>query len=785
MSVTTPLIQKIKADGGTLYTFTSASKDLTKVSTNSVDYQFRFSKFVCLNLPYIMKGDTSYSTYINQVNEKGELFKSISARKHLSDLIIEVEIVDKRFNNIESVEIRIGDEEDYHIMSCMSDKKFQMICEDVYNFNTSGDVLNFVIRVKDYADIYTYTPVLKYELNYVGNAVEKGLYLSELKPIEGNDYNVILAEHFQNYILNFESVLLNQENYNPDLLNTPAERIFFKWLNRVGGIKFTETNRDANNGILYGEDISSYNMSKVTGDDRFPDEYRDRTVQYIGNIDAINQVDVNGDTFGEVYLYIPSRVGASETIYFKTGNDENYRCDLYEWKDEKIVGRSTYNDELPIDEISLDAIYDNDAGGNFYRGDLGYHIDFDDVDYPYGSIEQMNANSYVNFEFNCILIYYDLIDNSNPTKPYATNLYGVLFIDNWVAEDTNTKDEYLAYSQSYPKLRSSELDEGNSYGLKLALKVDTAPTSTMSAIHLDDNEDELLDADGFMDTDNDISFALYQETIVQLQKCIDIFYTQQNEIYRLQDRLNKLESLFITLADVNQIQDEVINLRNRLDSNNIIDQSSFNRRMRDLEIKIDALIRGKFTPKLAIDSGKLNLGAGLEFEKFQSDDSITITNTLQKYKFNGLLTLNPQTRIISNDLKIIDSNSKFKLDLTDNSNLVVLKENEDPTISDKSKYEPLEFNIDAVDKKWKTGQSFKFVAGDLFDFGKIRQDGLKITTTVDSLLNKEDESSTEITITEMNQSEMTMKLTDKSEIEVICVNDDFSTEGDKFVTIIR
>ena len=48
----TPILDKLRTQGGTLYTFSSASKDLTRVFTSN-DYSFKFSHFACLNLPNI------------------------------------------------------------------------------------------------------------------------------------------------------------------------------------------------------------------------------------------------------------------------------------------------------------------------------------------------------------------------------------------------------------------------------------------------------------------------------------------------------------------------------------------------------------------------------------------------------------------------------------------------------------------------------------------------------------------------------------------------------------
>ena len=52
----TPILKDPRPHGGTLYTFPSASRDLTRAFSNS-EYEFAFSHFACLNLPDFRYGD--------------------------------------------------------------------------------------------------------------------------------------------------------------------------------------------------------------------------------------------------------------------------------------------------------------------------------------------------------------------------------------------------------------------------------------------------------------------------------------------------------------------------------------------------------------------------------------------------------------------------------------------------------------------------------------------------------------------------------------------------------
>src|SRR5438046_2724782 len=56
------------------------------------------------------------------------------------------------------------------------------------------------------------------------------------------DNNINLAQSFQNYALNFESLLVSQITYDRYLKQNVAERVFWKWLKEIGCIRFEKAN---------------------------------------------------------------------------------------------------------------------------------------------------------------------------------------------------------------------------------------------------------------------------------------------------------------------------------------------------------------------------------------------------------------------------------------------------------------------------------------------------------------------------------------------------------------
>ena len=60
--------------------------------------------------------------------------------------------------------------------------------------------------------------------------------------------NVDFAQSFQNYALNIEELLLQDDDYDPIILQSDSEKIFFKWLNTLGALRLRSA--DSNESVL-------------------------------------------------------------------------------------------------------------------------------------------------------------------------------------------------------------------------------------------------------------------------------------------------------------------------------------------------------------------------------------------------------------------------------------------------------------------------------------------------------------------------------------------------------
>ena len=107
------------------------------------------------------------------------------------------------------------------------------------------------------------------------------------------DGRVLISESFQNYALNLESNILNQSDYNPTLLNTVSERVFWKWMKETGSVRWSA-------------DASSYWTEELDIDGSAG---YNTVVKYVGQVSAGNVRQDSFGTFNETYILVPTSHG--------------------------------------------------------------------------------------------------------------------------------------------------------------------------------------------------------------------------------------------------------------------------------------------------------------------------------------------------------------------------------------------------------------------------------------------------------------------------------------------
>jgi len=568
---TTPLIKTPQADGGTFYTFSSSARDLSKTLNND-ELKLVFSKFVLLNIPDFDKLDpNTFSNYENYM----------------------------QFDTID------------------------------------GMILSGGLK---------------------------------------GDPNVNFTESLQNYALNLEELIISDASYDNTIQRSVAERVFFKWMKETGAMRFrAATNLEKNPGVsrpLFVEEDEIKTGAR---------QYR-KVVQYVGDIDIVNNVDKAGEAYTELYINVPTEVGGTPTILFDSISDENYQPSLrIQGKDEFILGRNAstiqpqglsinafydYDQPLlgansggytdsnanwmnePTPPTSLDSYftepisftspisvdiqkypgdYNNPVGFNgsaYVRSQLdGISVDFTPNDYEQiitdptiATIPQFNGTDLAStFEFNAVLVYYDLVDTSN-TANTVTNLYGILLVDNI----TPTTDG--GYIQRYPKYKPNKVtgQNGNSYGFKINLRFDASPGTA--------------GIDTIVNDYNTFSMQLFSEATAQLQESAKIFQTQQLEISELDQKVQSLENQITNVSDVTSLQAQLNSVQRQLDNANLAFANDTV--LLDLIAKnsdeIQGLANGNVPITLQYNTDVIRQGTGINVDT-NTPNLITISLANQEY----------------------------------------------------------------------------------------------------------------------------------------------------------
>ena len=656
---TTPFIRPLQVQGGTFYSFSSSAEDLSFTFNNSIN-KFKFSKFALLNIPPINNGDPLGN----------------------------------------SLKLNAPD----------------------------GAFLDFASNAQQ---IIT------------GNA------------------NVDFSQSFQSYCLNLESTILSSNDYNSDLKQTVAEKVFFKWLKEIGGVRYQPANSTQVTSALNQNQVpvninglpTANQLRWVEGDPTagtgsygLTGAVYNRVVQYIGNLDIVNSVKNNNNTYSEVYVYVPTKDGNTPTVLFKNTLDVNYLQD-YQWtnnpadplNDEYLQGRAY--DELNPSGLTNLAIFDDEVLGaptvtfedtddgatgagnwytprdtaNTYFTDTIFYdptaqiltktfnsvsqtyvrtkldsvgIDFDPASYQQivsdlsiSTLEEFNSTAASeDFNFNCVLIYYDVYDPAIPADS-ATNLYGVLFLDD--VQDSGANIYSIPTLKKYKPNIVTKLN-GNSYGFKINLKFDVD-----------------IDQTGVEQAINDyspFSLSMFMDSMNVLQDATSTINNTATTYVGLEERVSNLENLSLTSDSVFNIDKRIADLESSLAAN----QAIFNNTQAIMGLinQNYELVRGLINNQTSIEvSYNLNLikqGLGIIVDR-SIPNQLIISNDNQNYNIGpdgGVVTLSTT----SNNVIALKPYGNYTKHVNNGTPITLTSD--------------LTIRLNDTDQKWRRGQVYRFSFGD-------------------------------------------------------------------------
>ena len=133
-----------------------------------------------------------------------------------------------------------------------------------------------------------------------------------------NPKNIALS--LQNYVMNFETVLLNEQDYSFQEPYTVSENVFWHWMTTHG----CGANTKDEDGTEHG-----FRLTKVTGTSNvwreveYESSNKDRMIQCLGKIDGGNSLSSEFGMFNETYVSVPTSYGNGPVFLRTVGNSDN------------------------------------------------------------------------------------------------------------------------------------------------------------------------------------------------------------------------------------------------------------------------------------------------------------------------------------------------------------------------------------------------------------------------------------------------------------------------------
>ena len=417
---------------------------------------------------------------------------------------------------------------------------------------------------------------------------------------DGNG-NVHFAQTFQSYALNLENMLLNPEvndDFDDVLFQSDAEKIFFKYLYHINAIRVrTATSQEVSTGYS--------RMIELDDSTQSGSEYS-QVIKYIGNIDVTNDKNYKGQQYNEIFVNVPSSVGYTPEVLLETSKFNTNNIKFVPGSE--IEGRTSDNIH-PDPFLSLESYADQSDGT--YNTDENeiptFGIDFNASAYS-KIINDPKLNSVLeysqrggDFRFNAILVYYDIYSKSNIGNK-ATNLYGIILLDNW-KEDTSNDGWYIPELTKYKPNEVTGLN-GNAFALKLNLKFNSALDNV--GIEKNVNDYSTFSMDIFLDTTSAL------ENAVQLLKDANKRYNS------ISKKVEMLESFFLSSENLQGISKRLDNIEQDVENAtlNFQDERSLLDLITNTNSRLNQVISGVIPAEIQYNTDVLESGnTGVSIDK--------------------------------------------------------------------------------------------------------------------------------------------------------------------------
>jgi hypothetical protein len=656
----TPFIRPLQVQGGTFYTFSSAAEDLALTFNNTVN-KFRFSKYVLLNLPEFREPLYGENTI---------LFNTLDSSF--------LDVAEGSFDLV-----------DPNNLSPNLEVSFQNYCLNLEARLLSDD---------------NYNPTLKRNVSErVFWKWMKEMGAIRFRPANSNEIIPTLDQNFTGLSGGFpysEKRWTEEDDYS--IGNGSVTPRYSRVVKYIGECDIVNSVQHKNNSysevyihVPTGDGHTPLVMFKTKADENY---YPGQILTHNPN-DPLDTEYLQGRSYS-AGLYGPN--GLPTLAIFDqdvigqpgvTGTDSAGNQFTNQWYYPRNVSNSYYTDSSFFSS-ETDTITKYLKNGtyevSYKRNRLdGIQLDFNAdnykpiVDNPsISTIDEFNGTiDSSSFEFNTVLIYYDVYDPNNPSDS-ETNLYGVLFL-----EDIEPISNSAGKIPTFKKYKPDPITKlnGNSYGLKVNIKFDTDVDNTGVELAVNDY--------------SSFSLSMFMDAANVLQEASRTLNDQSLEMINVANRVTVLEDLVVTMDDNTSIAARLTALENAMVANQALfrnTQDILGLIERNYSLTND-LLNGRTNIKLSYDLDLIKSGSGINVDR-SVQNRLILNNTVQHYNIPEDTSYGFTINETSGNTLILSSfnnyfkHSNFGLTITLTNDVII--------------------RIDDTNNQWKKGQTFRLVFDD-------------------------------------------------------------------------
>jgi hypothetical protein len=367
------------------------------------------------------------------------------------------------------------------------------------------------------------------------NVAKQRLYRNPLELESVNDTNAVddanqffVKAYLQNYVENFCSYI--DANRQDLTFSNFAEAAFWKSLQSVSQDPNTPDNEYLALQLLEAStylDVNNVTRKKFAERPDADNEYA-QIVQYVGDINMLNHVKSNGKEYLEVYGHIPTGSGRMTDILFKEnlGLDANLAQVPATSGTDWVNGQEDNYLNAPASaKTYAKAVYDTaDKKYNVNIEKDFLQIDWDDIESDEAKATKWDKG---NFDFNAVLLYYDIFSIDEPTTR-KRNLYGILLLDKFTQVSPTTE----AIS-TYKKYQPDANQAGNGFGFRFNLMFSNSTNQLTSEITINDY--------------STISMELYMKALERLQVVTDSYDKMRAQLTLQAQQHEQMRQIILSL----------------------------------------------------------------------------------------------------------------------------------------------------------------------------------------------------------------------------------------------